>query len=233
MVAGGFTRDLAALGDVTEHDRRYTRLVEYTRLVKALCTNSSPVTGAGEFYATKELRLTPPVPTELAPELMVSGSSAAGLAAARELGAIAVKYPQPLHEEQRLAGAGRSGMRIGIIARDERESAWRVAYERFPEDRSVQIAHHLAMQASDSAWHRQLSALAHEAAQRATPYWLGPFRNYKSFCPYLVGSYDDVATELAGFVQRGFEHFVLEIPANEDELHQAAAALRRAVALAA
>ena len=54
MVAGGFTRDLAALGDATEHDRRYTRLIEYTRLVKALCSGFDlRLRGQGEFYATR------------------------------------------------------------------------------------------------------------------------------------------------------------------------------------
>ena len=33
--------------------------------------------------------------------------------------------------------------------------------------------------------------------ERRSPYWLGPFHNYKTFCPYLVGSYERVADELA------------------------------------
>jgi alkanesulfonate monooxygenase len=48
---------------------------------------------------------------------MVSGSSEAGLAAARATGAIAVKYPRPPEDEQETAGmAGKSGVRIGLIA---------------------------------------------------------------------------------------------------------------------
>src|SRR3954468_19780870 len=36
MVAGGFKNDLIALNDVTPHDRRYDRLVEYTTIVQRL-----------------------------------------------------------------------------------------------------------------------------------------------------------------------------------------------------
>ena len=35
------------------------------------------------------------------------------------------------------------------------------------------------------------------------PYWLGPFQNYQTFCPYLVGSYDRVGAEVARYVDRG------------------------------
>ena len=36
MVAGGFRNDLLALDDDTEHDDRYVRLVEYTRILQGL-----------------------------------------------------------------------------------------------------------------------------------------------------------------------------------------------------
>jgi len=109
-------------------------------------------------------------------------------------------------------------MRVGIITRPEREEAWRVAYERFPEDRAGQIAHRLAMQVSDSHWHRQLAELAHQAAREDDAYWLGPFKNYKTFCPYLVGDHDRVAQELKRYIDLGFRTFILDIPDSEEEL---------------
>ena len=36
MVAGGFKNDLAALDDMTPHDRRYDRVVEYTTIIQRL-----------------------------------------------------------------------------------------------------------------------------------------------------------------------------------------------------
>ena len=36
MIAGGYTNDLLALNDLTPHDKRYARLIEYTMIIKEL-----------------------------------------------------------------------------------------------------------------------------------------------------------------------------------------------------
>ena len=220
MVAGGFTTDLAALNDSTPHDKRYARLIEYTTIIKSLLGSHDPLTFEGEFYTVRNLKMTPPVPAAVLPGIFVSGSSEAGLAAARAMGATAVKYPKPAHEYQSddsMEGL-ESGVRVGIITRDSEDEAWAVAHERFPEDRNGKIIHKLAMKVSDSSWHKQLSELAVESKEGRTPYWLVPFENYKTFCPYLVGSYDTVSKELAMYVAAGYRTFILDIPANREEL---------------
>jgi alkanesulfonate monooxygenase len=218
MVAGGFKGDLEALNDGTAHDQRYSRLVEYTQIVKALLRGPEPVTCRGNFFAVDKLRMSPPLPPELFPGIFVSGSSPAGVAAAKEIGATAIEYPKPAEEAVMRCRAEQldSGIRVGIIARDDAEDAWRVAFERFPEDRKGQLTHQLAMKVSDSFWHSELSNL--EEWDGNSPYWLRPFETYKSFCPYLVGSYDRVAEELATYQSAGYQTFILDIPASEEEL---------------
>jgi alkanesulfonate monooxygenase len=229
MVAGGFRNDLLALSDATPHDDRYERLVEYVEVMMRLLSTDKPVTFEGSYYRVKNLRLVPPMPPDLLPGLMVSGSSAAGMAAARKIGAIAVKYPRPPEDEQETADMlGESGVRVGIIARPSAEEAWRVAHQRFPEDRKGQIAHQLAMKVSDSRWHHQLSALRAEGGGDGDPYWLRPFQNYRTFCPYLVGSYDRVAAEVAGYLRAGFTTFILDIPPSREELDHANEVFARA-----
>jgi alkanesulfonate monooxygenase len=220
MVAGGFSNDLAALNDKTPHDKRYGRLVEYTTIIQELLKGSAPVSYHGEFYTVDKLQMTPPLTPALVPGVMVSGSSEAGLAAAVALGATAIRYPQPAEcEPDHRHAATQSGVRVGIIARESEEQAWTVAHSRFPADRKGQLTHQLAMKASDSAWHKQLSQMAVETEQDDhSPYWLWPFKNYKTFCPYLVGSYDRVASELAKYIQRGYLTFILDIPPTREEL---------------
>src|SRR5882724_5130608 len=94
MVAGGFKNDLIALNDLTPHDRRYDRLVEYTKIIQRLLAGGA-VTFEGEFYHVEQLTLRPPLPKDLFPIITLSGSSTAGLEAARSVGAIAVGYPEP------------------------------------------------------------------------------------------------------------------------------------------
>lgn len=224
MLAGGFKNDLLALGDATPHDERYDRTVEYTRIVMGLLAGDQPLSVAGRYYDVANLRMTPTLPPELVPTVLMSGSSPAGLAAAHAVGAVPVKYPRPPGEEQSWVGddaGGSFGVRIGIIARADADEAWRVAHERFPTDRTGQITHKLAMRVSDSHWHQQLSERSTGSGGddgEPDPYWLGPFQNYSTFCPYLVGSYDRVAELVGHYIAVGSHTFVLDIPPSEEEL---------------
>jgi alkanesulfonate monooxygenase len=237
MLAGGFRNDLVALGDRTEHDERYTRTIEYTQILTALLRGET-VTRQGRWHQVENLKLAPALPEELMPEVLISGSSPAGRAAAEEIGATPIRYPEPL-------GAGSTdspdaptggGVRMGIIARDDADEAWRVAHERFPADRAGQVAHAMAMRVSDSHWHHQLAARKAaptppaELGAEPDPYWLGPFENYQSFCPYLVGSHDRVAAEVARYVERGTDVFVLDIPPAAEDLGHAGEVFARATA---
>jgi alkanesulfonate monooxygenase len=231
MVAGGFVNDLKALSDETEHDDRYRRLVEYTTIATELLRADGPYSFSGDFYLVRNLVLRPPLPSDLFPGVFVSGSSPAGLAAARALGATAVKYPQRWSEEPGTEEleTTRLGMRVGILARPTAEEAWEVALERFPEDRKGQITHRLAMQVSDSRWHGQLSQLGEVRYSDDHPYWLGPFENYKTFCPYLVGSYARVGEELYRYTALGFRTFVLDVPHEAEDFDHIAAAFAEAL----
>lgn len=230
LVAGGFKNDLEALNDHSEHDHRYARLSEYARVICALLAGEGAVTHQGEFYGVTRLKLTPPLPRDLAPGLFVSGSSMAGITTARALGAVAVKYPRPPGEEDPAEPGLRTGVRLGIIARDSESEAWRVARERFPPDRRGQIARQMASRVSDSEWHRRIAA-AGGAAPRDGFYWLEPFQNFQTMCPYVVGSHDEVATELSRYLALGYETFILDIPREEADLHHARLAFTRATAL--
>lgn len=229
MVAGGFKNDLAALNDTTPHEKRYQRMTEYTTIIARLLAGAGPVSFAGEFYTVDKLKLAPPLPPELFPGIFLSGSSEDGLAAARALGATAIQYPKPAREYQGQAptGAIPCGIRVGVISREGAEEAWEVARARFPEDRKGQLAHQLAMKVSDSVWHKQLSEMG--PGTEPSPYWLVPFHNYKTMCPYLVGSHQQVADELAAYIAAGYRTFILDVPPDAEELHHTNVAFGRAL----
>jgi alkanesulfonate monooxygenase len=215
-------------------------MAAYTRLVLDLLAGDGAVTVDDEYHQVTNLRLQPPLPEELMPGVLVSGSSPAGLAAAHALGATPVKYPHPPGDEQASDSDEDFGVRVGIVARDTTDEAWQVALERFPEDRAGQITHKLAMKVSDSHWHHQLSGRA-ESSDRAgserdgsgrqgregrlTPYWLGPFRNYRTFCPYLVGDHETVGDYLAHYRRLGASTFIFDVPPSREELGHVEAAL--------
>ena len=222
LVAGGFKNDLVALNDTTPHDRRYERLTEYMRVVNALL-DGSPVTFEGQFYRVDRLALSPLLPLALRPGVFVSGSSDAGLAAARSLGATAVKYPKPSGEETAADPEIPCGLRVGVVARPQAAEAWAVARARFPETRQGQLTRQLATKVSDSVWHHQLSSRVGSHPDR--PYWLVPFDNYRTMCPYLVGSYLQVADELSAYHAAGFRTVILDVPASAEDLTHTFAAM--------
>jgi alkanesulfonate monooxygenase len=184
----------------------------------------------GEFYKVDKLKMTPPRAAELFPGIFISGSSDAGLAAAQILKATAVKYPKPAKECEAEAPVDDidSGVRLGIITRGDETEAWEIAEQRFPEDRKGQITHQLAMKVSDSFWHQQLSRTGKHTKTERSPYWLRPFENYKTFCPYLVGGYDQVAAELERYMDLGYMTYILDVPASQEELHHVRIAFDRA-----
>ena len=227
MVAGGFKNDLDALNDPTPHDRRYARLIEYTTIVTSLLNSQAPLTFNGEFHTVTKLKLTPALPEALVPGVFVSGSSDAGMAAAKALQATAIKYPKPPGEEEPPSdGPLQLGIRVGIIARPQEEEAWEVAHARFPVDRKGQLTRQLASKVSDSVWHKQLSDID---TSEPSPYWLVPFQNYKTMCPYLVGSYERVAGELARYFSTGHQTIILDNPPNPEDLKHTFTALNAAV----
>lgn len=231
MVAGGFRTDLLSLGDDLEHDRRYERVVEYAEVMATALEADGPFSYQGEFFQVENARLRPSLPPELRPGFFVSGSSVGGLEAARRLRATAVKYPQPARDEPIPAPDDdlSIGIRVGVIARETDEQAWDDAVRRFPPDRRGQITHRMAMSVTDSQWHRQLAARVDGADPSVDTYWLWPFQNYRTFCPYLVGSYERVGVELAAYLERGFRTFILDIPETPDDLAHAGAAFSAAL----
>jgi alkanesulfonate monooxygenase len=218
MVAGGFKNDLLALNDTTPHDDRYNRLVEYTLIIKQLLAGE-PVTFDGKYYRVDKLKLSPPLPAALFPGIFVSGSSDAGLAAAKALDATAIKYPKPVTESREEAANGSldCGVRVGVFSRERKEEAWSVARAQFPENRRGQLTRQVAGKVSDSVWHQQL--LEQGGAEEQGAYWLVPFLQYQTNCPYLVGDYRRVGRELSDYISLGYRTFILDVPASAEELH--------------
>lgn len=229
MVAGGFPRDLQALGDDTAHDDRYARLEEYCHIFQAMLRGET-VTLSSRFFRIDNLRLMPEMPRALRPEIFLSSSSPAGRETAASLDATPVSYPSPPGErpedpEQRPTRV----IRIGLIARDTADEAWGLAGQRFPKDPRGSMMHRMATATSDSQWHRQLTETGARLAQsERSTYWLHPFQTYKTFCPYLVGTHAEVAEALADYREQGVDGLILDVPATRDDLVHSA----RAIALA-
>jgi alkanesulfonate monooxygenase len=165
--------------------------------------------------------MVPTLPVELQPPVFVSDSSDVGRNAALELGATPIESPMPAgsQEPDRAPSKRGYGVRLGIITDHDDARAWSIAHKRFPEDRKGPPARRLATKVSDSRWPRPRTDLTDNQG-RSDSYWLAPLRNNQATCPYLVGSYDQIAAELARYLDEGCTAFILDEPANEEEMQQ-------------
>ncbi|MER7729207.1 LLM class flavin-dependent oxidoreductase [Streptomyces sp. NPDC096323] len=233
FVSGGFIRDLAVQGDTLSHDARYDRLTEYAGIVRTLL-GGGMANFTGEYYTVRRARLTTAVPEDLLPTAYVSGSSAASLQAGESLGLGQLSFPVPPEDfaspDLRKNKFG-SGISIGIIARDDSAEAWRIARKRFPADPEGAERMKLLLSAGVSSWQPQLASVPIPDEAEGQPYWLVPFRYHHTFCPYLVGSHDEVAQAVTAYLNGGIRTFVLDIPREPDDLWHARIAIERAVAV--
>ena len=206
MVAGGFTNDLKALNDLTPHDRRYDRLVEYVTIIKRLLESSGPVALDGEFYKVDKLRMTPFLPPEIFPGVFVSGSSDAGLEAARTIGATAIMYPKPAgeYESEPPDQTIESGIRVGIIVRARSVGCCAPPFSPRSQgrdhprvgDESVRFCLAQTNIRLGSAFRRQ-SILA------------GPFSKLQDDVPVLGRQLSDGRRRIGTVCRPGFPHFYL------------------------
>jgi len=177
------------------------------------------VTFEGAFYTVRGLKLNPRIAPELRPGILVSEFSEYGMEVARQLGAIAIQssgLPQR-SEAQLPARIGKCGLRVGIVARPNGQDAWTAAFERFPGDRTGEPTPQLTTKACVSAWNKSAAGSGKESTGVRDPYWLHPFENCQTNCPYLVGSYASVAEGLARYIGLGYRTFVLDIPPAQEE----------------
>ncbi|WP_435821193.1 LLM class flavin-dependent oxidoreductase [Micromonospora lupini] len=232
LVTGGNRHHLRAVGCRLDHDERYERLIEYATIIRRLLAATEPLDHRGRHYEMTGAYVNPPLPPELAPRMFVAGSSPACQGAEQALGAVRLTYPQTIAQYDpggsALLGCG---IRVGIIARETSEAAWTVAHRRYPADPLGERVHDVAARITQSQWHHRLSSEAHRPHEVDAVYWLYPFRAYKEFCPYLVGSYAEVGELLARYLELGVSTIILDVPHGEDDVHHTQIALGLAEAM--
>ena len=165
---------------------------------------------------------------DLIPEFFLSGSSDACRRLQRRLRLTRLHYPREISQYRGRAPLTGCGIRLGIIARDTSDEAWRIARTRFPPSRDGEELHDWSADHVESGWHIELSqdALASPGPQGA--YWIYPFRAYHTFCPYIIGNFDEVSGLLARYLALGVSTIILDELSDSDDLKHAMSALAAA-----
>jgi alkanesulfonate monooxygenase len=224
LITGVSSRDRETLDDQLPHDDRYARLDEYVTILDRLLTDTHPVSFEGRFYRIREAQILPRSRTPTAPDYFVAGHSEAARATAERFGATHLRMLSSDLADSLKPGVRGLAMHFGVVARETDDAAWAAARSRFPDHAGGQATLEATMGYTDSQWKRQLHSRSSEEAEASGPYWLGPFRNFYSDCPFLVGSHDRLSEVIVAFRQCGVSHFVLDLPPDEEEFDHAAQA---------
>ncbi|MDQ1024740.1 alkanesulfonate monooxygenase [Streptomyces umbrinus] len=220
MVIGSTPGELHQVQDTLDHDTRFKRMDEYLEILGRLLANETPLDYSGETYDYNQLSyFAAEMEAAFSPKIFIAGSSDAAKDLSIRHNAVAVTNPQPIGHFSSdfagpLEGKAEMGVRIGLIARDTRAEARAAARLYFPSSRAAQIGVKLNGRASDSVWRRELADLADQETHDDV-FWLGAILAGGSHSPFLVGSYEEVASYLARYIDCGVSNIILASPWDE------------------
>jgi alkanesulfonate monooxygenase len=229
LITGGDHRYLRMVGNDLDHDERYKRLIEFGQILERLM-RGGPTTFHGEHYQVRDAVVQPAMPEQLVPRMFVAGSSPACRLAAKALGVTQLMYPREVEhyeaEQATAATLAGNGVRLGILARDTSDAAWTAAERRFPSSpRAEAVLLRSRMRHRESDW---VASLMNDS-RPDSPYWLGPFRSGREFCPFLVGSHREVGDYLSRYLRLGVTTLILHAVQEDDDVPNAVVAIEDAV----
>ncbi|HUP13950.1 MAG TPA: LLM class flavin-dependent oxidoreductase [Niastella sp.] len=205
FITGTSLSDLDAMNGLLSHEERYQRLTEYMAIVSHLLTSRVPLTNNGRYYQVKNLRLTGQLAAALTPEIYIAGSSADAGLAREKTGAGKIEMARPL-AACTTRPAENVIIHFGIIAAADAATARQQLLDdysaRFPEAKEL---FDLSMKNTDATWKTLLKEEKEDHIYR-----LEPFKHFSADCPYLVGSYEQVAQYLNHYITGGRKTFIIE-----------------------
>ena len=217
IVCGHTPHELKYYGDHLSHDERYERTGEFLTVCRALWRGERDVEFQGRYLRTEHCTVdTPFLCAEgRTPEIFLGGNSEAARTLAIEHADCLWRFPaepdKVATEIEPVARAGKeTGLLVSLIARASTREAHDAAsalLENFGD--SARALHEEFAKRSDSTGFRSTYAMAHQPSTWMTPrLWTGavPYLGAPSIA--LVGSFDDIASELMTYRQCGITQFL-------------------------
>ncbi len=210
FITGTSISDLLALGDRLDHDSRYDRLLEYITIVNGLLRNASQLTFSGQYYQVSNLRTASVLSKDLFPIEFIAGSSEKARKIRSATGCHHLEMLKPIPALGQYSQTAEA-LHLGILARPTRGEALEAMSTKF---KSNDLSGRLLSQSienTDSTWKKDLALQAETDVFKLTA-----FRSFAADCPFLVGSYAEVAAHLRMCLDAGQIH-TLMIEVGDDE----------------
>lgn len=204
LISGSFFREHKALADGTEYSEKSSRLLDFTLSLRKILSAGGPVYHDGEHYPLKGLEVAPKV-SRADVRYFISGPRPPELESFSDT--FFVRSLRPLASTEKLPT--RSGFLTGICARKTTEEARAALKELFPADEFGRRMHEMSLSSELSPWNQFLRDYG-KLHPDDDHYHLGPLENFWSPAPYIVGSYDEVASVLRAYEDLGAAFFIVD-----------------------
>lgn len=210
LVAGSFFGELKALNDQLSFSERSERLVDFFESMQALIQQKKQP-HSGTHYTVSPAEIFPPYQFEKF-DFFVSGSHFSAMNSCPE--AHFVQSIRPL-EEMPSAPSPRCGLGIGVCARSTREEALKAIKQIYPDDRKGEMLFHLSMANNETPWNQWFRKYLEKNSEERPDYYLKPMTNFWCSSPFVVGSYAEVAEQIALYGKLGYQFFILDFIPDE------------------
>jgi alkanesulfonate monooxygenase len=213
-IIGTSKSDLASINDNLDHEERYERLTEYIKIVTGLLRSDVLLSFSGKYFIVQNLRLPARLPGEMLPEIFVAGSSENARRVRGMFNAISLQMAKGTDglQERDLLEPEKKGLHFGVITRETGTEAIKRFSELFTVSEEGQALLNYSLLNTDARWKRQMFSGMEEGGQSDNTYSMAAFANFKSDCPYHVGSYREIAEAVVKYVINGVSTIVIEIP---------------------
>jgi alkanesulfonate monooxygenase len=220
VVTGGFPHELAADGDFTDHDDRYTRTQEFMQVVRKAWTEPKSWSHEGAYYKVEKGNVFPKPYQKPCPPWYFGGASDAAKQVGAEETDVYLLWGEPIDMvreriadmRERAAKIGRTlrfGIRLLVCVRETDEAA-RAAAEALvaevPEHFEGMMRKH--MTGADSEGEKRQRMLREQGEWIGPNLWTGIGRARLGVGLALVGSGENVAARIREYVEEGIDTFI-------------------------
>jgi alkanesulfonate monooxygenase len=235
VVPGGIQGDFERLGEAPDHATRYARAGEFIAACRELWKAPQPVVFEGEHIRLGGAVVSPG-PVGKGPRFYLGGASEDALSLAGRQADVYLAWIQPRDAIERhlrraddsFAEAGRKpvyGLRAHLVVRDTESEAWTAADELLSRASGVVKAQRQAVFAGTPMVGQRAQAREAQDHRLGPHLWNGISTVRVNCGTALVGTPDQVATELLGYWRLGIDEFILSGFPHVEECRRAAADL--------
>jgi len=225
FITGANKSELNEINQHLDHSSKYKKMEEFIQILSANLMQTSNFEFIGDYFKINKLNLSPAITNSTHhPDYFISGMSEDSMSVASRCGSNIITHPEPLEYFQSFSNKCKSygirdiGIRIQIIARATSVEAWDYANSQYKYN-EFDIASVRIKKNSDSEWLRRISSISMKYLSTDTVYWMGAFVKGRSNCPSLVGSYEEVANYLKGYIDRGVRSIIIHDLFTEEQFY--------------